>query len=88
MKTIKKEDISQEVFDFYEDYAHDKLTRRQFVEKLSLCTVGGLTVGSLLSCMSPDYVTTLLISKDDPRVTPDYISYDSPKNGGNIKALL
>ena len=88
MKPIKKEDISQEVFDLYDDYAHNKLTRRQFVEKLSLYAVGGLTVGSLLSFMSPDYVTTLLVPKDDPRVASDYVTYDSPKGGGNIKALL
>ncbi len=38
MKDLKKEDIKQEVFDLYDDYAHNKLNRRQFVEKLgSLC---------------------------------------------------
>lgn len=88
MKNLKKEDIQQEVFDLYDDYAHNKFNRRQFVEKLSLYAIGGLTVGSLLSFMSPDYVTTLLISKDDPRLDSGYIQYDSPKGGGSIKALL
>ena len=36
MKSLKKEDISQEVFDLYDDYAHNKINRRQFVEKLSI----------------------------------------------------
>lgn len=31
MKPLKKEDINQEVFDLYDDYAHNKLERRQFV---------------------------------------------------------
>lgn len=88
MKNLKKEDINQEVFDLYDDYAHNKLNRRQFVEKLSLYAVGGLTVGSLLSFMSPDYITTLLVSKDDPRLDSGYIKYDSPKGGGSINALL
>ena len=88
MKDLKKEDINQEVFDLYDDYAHNKLNRRQFVEKLSLYAIGGLTVGSLLSFMSPDYITTLLVSKDDPRLDSGYIQYDSPKGGGSIKALL
>ena len=35
MSQLKKEDISQEVFDLYDDYAHNKLTRKQFLEKLS-----------------------------------------------------
>ncbi len=88
MKNLKKEDINQEVFDLYDDYAHNKLNRRQFVEKLSLYAIGGLTVGSLLSFMSPDYLNTLLVSKDDPRLDSEYIQYDSPRGGGSIKALL
>ena len=44
MDTLKKKDISQEVFDLYDDYAHNKIDRRQFVEKLSLYAIGGLTV--------------------------------------------
>ena len=35
MKAIRKEDIKQEVFDLYDDYAHNRIDRRQFVEKLS-----------------------------------------------------
>lgn len=29
MKKITKEDIKQEVFDLYDDYAHNKIERRQ-----------------------------------------------------------
>jgi carboxymethylenebutenolidase len=88
MKPIKKEDINQEVFDLYDDYAHNKLDRRQFVEKLSLYAIGGLTVSSLLSFMSPNYVDTLLVKPDDERIDSDYITYNSPKGGGTIKGLL
>ena len=61
MIELKKEDIKQEVFDLYDDYAHNKLNRRQFVEKLGIYAAGGLTVSSLLSFMSPDYVNSLLV---------------------------
>ena len=88
MENLKKEDITQEIFDLYDDYAHNKLNRRQFVEKLSMYAIGGLTVGSLLSFMSPDYINTLLVNKDDPRLDSGYIQYDSPKGGGSINALL
>lgn len=88
MKKIKKEDISQEVFDLYDDYAHNKLDRRQFVEKLSLYAVGGLTVPSLLSFMSPNYRDTFLVKQDDPRIDSEFITYKSPKGGGTIKGLL
>ncbi|MDY2587463.1 dienelactone hydrolase family protein [Winogradskyella aquimaris] len=88
MKDIKKEDIKQEVFDLYDDYAHNKLNRRQFVEKLSLYAVGGLTVSSLLSFMSPNYVDTLLVKPNDPTLDSNFIEYESPKGGGTIKGLL
>ena len=88
MKDLKKEDINQEVFDLYDDYAHNKLNRRQFVEKLSLYAVGGLTVSSLLSFMSPDYVNSLLVQSDDPTLDSGYITYESPKGGGTINGLL
>ena len=88
MKKISKEDISQEIFDLYDAYAHNKLERRQFVEKLSLFAVGSLTLPSLLSFMTPNYVDSMLVKPDDPRIKCEYITYESPKGGGTIKALL
>ncbi|GGG97999.1 carboxymethylenebutenolidase [Polaribacter pacificus] len=88
MKPIKKEDIKQDIFDLYDDYAHNKIDRRSFIEKLSLYAVGGLTVGSLLSFVSPNYTDTLLVPKDDLRLSSEYIRYRSPKRGGTIKGLL
>ena len=49
MSEIKKEDVQQEVFDLYDDYAHNRIDRRNFMQKLSIYAVGGLTVPSLLS---------------------------------------
>jgi len=88
MKQLRKEDISQEVFDLYDDYAHNKINRRDFIEKLSLYAVGGITVGSLLSFISPNYIDTLLVKPDDDRLDSKFITYESPKGGGTIKGLL
>lgn len=85
---ITKEDISQEVFDLYDDYAHNKINRRQFVEKLSIFAVGSLTLPSLLSFMTPNYVDSILVQPADPRLKTGYINYDSPRGGGSIKGLL
>ncbi len=88
MEKIKKEDIKQEVFDLYDAYAHNRLSRRDFMQKLSMYAVGGLTVTSLMSFLMPDYKNTLQVKANDPRITSEYIHYDSPKGGGTIKALL
>jgi len=88
MSPINKEAISQEVFDLYDDYAHNRLNRRVFLEKLSLYAVGGLTVPALMSFLMPDYKGNVQIKPDDPRLKSEYINYSSPKGGGTIKGLL
>ena len=88
MSDVRKEDIKQEVFDLYDDYAHDRVNRRDFVQKLSLYAVGGLTVASLMSFLMPDYLNAIQLKADDPRIGSEYINYPSPKGGGTIKALL
>ncbi|TSJ43672.1 dienelactone hydrolase family protein [Mucilaginibacter corticis] len=87
MSQINKEDIKQEVFDLYDDYAHNRLDRRGFMEKLSIYAVGSLTVPALMSFLMPDY-KAIQVKPDDPRLVSEYIKYDSPKGGGSIKALL
>ena len=88
MKKLKKEDINQEVFDLYDDYAHNKIDRRQFVKKLSLFAVGGITVSSLLSFIMPNYVDSIIVNQDDQRINSEYITYESLKGGGEIRGLL
>ncbi|MGB5982324.1 MAG: dienelactone hydrolase family protein [Nonlabens sp.] len=87
MALINREDISQEVLDLYDDYAHNKINRRVFVERLSLFAVGTLTLPSLLSFLTPDYENATVNSADD-RFTSKYITYDSPEGGGEITGLL
>ena len=88
MKEIKKEDIRQEVFDLYDDYAHNRLDRRSFLDKLSVYAVGGLTLPALLGFIMPNYQGTLQVPPDDPRLKSAFINYESPQGGGTIKGLL
>ncbi|MGJ8714673.1 MAG: dienelactone hydrolase family protein [Maribacter stanieri] len=88
MKSLRKEDIKQEVFDLYDAYAHNKLERRDFVQKLSMYAVGGITVPSLMSFLMPDYESTFIVDKNNPDLDSSFITYNSTKGGGEIKALL
>ena len=88
MKKLKKEDISQAVFDLYDDYAHNRIDRRNFEEKLGSYAVGGVTVSSLLSFIMPNYQDTLEVTPEDERLFSEYITYTSTKGGGKIKGLL
>src|SRR3954464_13548348 len=88
MNQETKEDIKQEGFDLDDQCAHNRLDRRDFVQKLSLYAVGGLTVPAIMSFLMPDYKNNVQIKADDPRLDSGYITYSSPKGGGNIKGLL
>ena len=88
MKKIKKEDIKQEVFDLYDEYAHNKIDRRKFVESLSAYAVGGLTVSSLMGFIMPNYQDKIQVKENDSRLKTEFIEYDSPKGGGKIKGQL
>jgi carboxymethylenebutenolidase len=88
VKEIRKEDIKQEVFDLYDDYAHNRIERRDFFQKLSAYAVGGITVASLSGFLMPAYDSSLQMMPDDPRIKSEYVFYESPKGGGKMKALL
>lgn len=88
MSDLKKEDVVQGVFDLYDDYVHNRIDRRIFVERLSTYAIGGITVASLMSFLMPDYKGTLQVNPADPRLKSDFINYESPEGGGTIRALL
>lgn len=86
MSEIKKEDVKQEVFDLYDDYAHNRIDRREFAQRLSGYAVGGVTVAALMSFLMPNYQGSLQVPVDDPRLKTETIEYKS--KGGTIKAQL
>lgn len=81
-------DFDQEVLDLYDDYAHGRLDRREYIKRLGAFAVGGLTVQGLLESLSPNYSWAQEVAADDPRITTDTIAYESPKGGKEIKGLL
>lgn len=85
---LRKEDVQQAVFDLYDDYAHNRIDRSTFMQRLSQYAVGGVTVAALMGFLMPDYRGRLQIPKDDPRIKSHFVEYESPKGGGKIKALL
>ncbi len=88
MKKVTKEEVGQEVFDLYDDYAHNRIDRRQFLDRLSAYAIGGITVASLLSFIMPNYQDHIQVKADDPRLESGYTNYNSPKGGGDIRGLL
>ncbi|NQZ78013.1 MAG: dienelactone hydrolase family protein [Ekhidna sp.] len=87
MKKPTKKDIHPEVFKLYDKYAHNLLGRREFIEKLSVYAVGGLTLSSLMSFIMPDY-SIMQVDQNSPKLNTETIEYLSENGGGTIKAQL
>lgn len=85
---MKKFNLSKEVFDLYDKYAHNKIDRREFVDRLKIYAVGGLTVPAILEYLLPNYEEKQQVRADDERLRIETIEYDSPKGGGKIKGQL
>jgi len=77
MSKIKSGQIKKELFDLYDQYAHSKIDRRIFLDKLSMYAVGGLTVPAILDYLLPKYAEKQQIRADDPRLKSEYINYAS-----------
>ena len=88
MKKLDKKDISQDVFDLYDQYAHNQLTRRDFVDRLSAYAVGGLTLPALLDYIMPNYQDTIQVPENDARLKTERITYNSPDGAGEMGAQL
>ncbi len=80
--------FDQRVLDLYDDFAHGRLSRREYVKGLATFAVGGLTVEALLQNLSPNYTWADQVPADDPRIQTEMITYDSAHGGGKISGLL
>ena len=81
-------DFDQRLLDLYDDYAHGRLSRREFARKAAAFAVGGMTAEALLERLSPNYALAQQVAPDDARIRTEYVTYESPKGGGKIRGLL
>jgi carboxymethylenebutenolidase len=88
MERKQPSQFPQQVLDLYDDYAHGRLDRREYIRRLGAFAVGGLTVETLLSSLTPNYAWAQQVKPDDPRIKTETITYDSPKGAGKMKGLL
>ncbi|MEH6444760.1 MAG: dienelactone hydrolase family protein [Oceanospirillaceae bacterium] len=83
-----KNDIPQEAFDWYDEYAHGKMDRRAFMEKLGALTAVGFSMSLLTSALLPNYALAEQISFNDPDIIASYKVFDSPAGYGKGQGYL
>lgn len=80
-------DFDQDLLNLYDDYAHGRLDRRNFLDRASRFAIGGITAAMLLEMLSPNYALAEQVSKDDSRIHSSYAEYDSPLGAGKMRGL-
>ncbi|TWU16139.1 dienelactone hydrolase family protein [Allorhodopirellula heiligendammensis] len=88
MNRKQASEFDQEVLDLYDDFAHGRLSRRDYVTRLAKFAVGGLTVETLLSNLSPNYAWAQQVDPSDSRIKTETIRYSSPQGAGEMKGLM
>jgi carboxymethylenebutenolidase len=79
-------EIDQRVFELYDEYCHGRLDRREFLQRASVLTVGGLAMAQALL---PQYARAQTISFTDRRIIARYVTYPSPGGtSGTMRGYL
>ena len=80
--------IPQEAFDWYDEYAHGLINRREFMTRLSGLVAIGLTMSTLTAALIPNYAQAEQVSFNDPDIHASYIKFNSPKGNGECQGYL
>jgi carboxymethylenebutenolidase len=78
--------MEQKIIDLYNDYDLGLMDRRDFLTSLVMIVGSTAAAYSLLSLLQNDYAQAEIISKDDPRIQTESVTY--PGATGDIHAYL
>ncbi|MBL4281899.1 dienelactone hydrolase family protein [Vibrio fluvialis] len=81
-------EIPQEAFDWYDEYAHGLIGRREFMRRLSGLVALGFTMSVLTSALLPNYALAEQVSFNDPKIKAAYVEFDSPKGHAKGRGYL
>jgi carboxymethylenebutenolidase len=70
-------EIDQRVFDLYDEYCHGRIDRREFLQRASVLTVGGVSALAMAQALLPRYAEAQTISFTDQRIKARYVTYTS-----------
>ena len=75
MADLTQTEIDARVYELYDEYCHGRIDRREFLQRASVLTVGGLAMAQALL---PRYALAQTISVTDQRIKARYVTYPSP----------
>jgi carboxymethylenebutenolidase len=78
--------MRQEIIRLYDDYTHERLDRRVFMDRLAALAGGTAAATALLPILQNNYAKAAMVAEDDARLTTEQISF--PGSSGDIQGYL
>ena len=88
MTRLTAKDFPQELLEYYDYYAHGKISKREFLQLAGTYAVGGMTALALFNLLKPNYALAGQVSFTDPDIHAEYIRYPSPEGHGEVRGYL
>ena len=88
MPRLTAKDFPQELLDYYDYYAHGKISKREFLNLAAKYAVGGMTALALFDLLKPNYALATQVEFTDPEIVAEYITYPSPNGHGEVRGYL
>ena len=88
MSSKEKRTVPVEAIELYNDYVHGEISRRTFLNRVKQFAVAGLTAGTLVEALMPNYALGQQIARDDERISASYVTLPSPQGHGYIRGYL
>jgi len=79
--------MRQEIIRLYDDYTHERLDRRVFMDRLAMLAGGtAAAAAALLPVLRNNYAKAAIVAEDDARLTIEEISFPGPS--GEVRGYL
>lgn len=88
MSSKEKRTVPVEAIELYNEYVHGEISRRAFLSRVKQFAVAGLTAGTLVEALMPNYALGQQIARDDERISASYVTLPSPQGHGYIRGYL
>ncbi len=81
-------DFDQRILDIFDGYVHGKISKREFISQAGRYAVAGTTGAMIFQQLQPNYAWAQEVAPDDPDITTERITYESPEGHGMIEGLM
>ncbi len=88
MERKTADEYPQELLDFFHEYQHGEMGRRDFLNSIGKFAVGGLTAAAIFESLTPNFAWAQTVAKDDKDIKVGYETVESPNGNGSIKGYL